>query len=80
MAAAAARRGHTAPPGEVRTGSRPFKKAEGCSATARCVEVLLLVGVLQWLLVNILALVPGVSSATRELMPMEVGPFQWAHS
>ena len=81
MAAAAARRGLTAPLGEVKTGSRPVEEAEGRSATARCVEMLLLVGVLvQRLLVNVLALVPGVSSAARELMPMEVGPFQWAHS
>jgi hypothetical protein len=63
MAAAAARRGLTATLGEVKTGSRPVKEAEGRSATARCVEMLLLVGVLvQRLLVNILALVPGVSS------------------
>eukprot|EP00966_Prymnesium_polylepis_P075995 1761832-Prymnesium_polylepis.1 len=51
MAAAAARRGLAAPLEEVKTGSRPVKEAEKCSAAPRCIETLLLVGALVRLLV-----------------------------
>ena len=80
MAAAAARRGHTAPPGEEKAGSRPVPEAEKRSAAPRCIETLLLAGtLLRLLLVFILALVSGLARA-RGLMLPDVGPILGAHS
>ena len=81
MAAAAARRGHTAPPGEKKAGPRPVQEVEARSAGPRSVEMLLFAtAIVRLLLVTILALVSGVFVAARGLMPLEAGPIVWTHS
>ena len=81
MAAAAARRGHTAPPGEEKAGSRPVQEVEARSAGPRSVEMLLFAtAIVRLLLTAILALVSGIVVAARGLMPLEAGPIVWTHS
>ena len=77
MAAAAARRGHTAPPGEEKAGSHPVQEVEARSAGARpsqrrVVEMLLLTtAIVRLLLTTILALVSGVVVVVRPNRPSQ---------
>ena len=78
MAAAAARCGLTAPPGEEKAGSCPVPEVEARSASPRSVEMLLIAAALvRVLLITFLALVSG---AARGLMLSDVGPSSKAHS
>ena len=81
MAAAAARRGLTAPTGEATTGLRPVLEVEARSAGPRSVEMLLFAtAIVRLLLTTILALVSGFFVAARGLMPLDAGPILWTHS
>eukprot|EP00966_Prymnesium_polylepis_P053434 1235491-Prymnesium_polylepis.1 len=81
-AAAAPRRGLTAPTGEATTELRPVLEVEARSAGPRNVEMLLFAtAIVRLLLTAILALVSGFFvHAARGLMPLDAGPILWTHS
>ena len=79
MAAAAARRGLTAPTGEATTGLRPVLEVEARSAGPRSVEMLLFATAIVRLLLTTI-IVSGFLVAARGLMPLEAGPIVWTHS
>eukprot|EP00966_Prymnesium_polylepis_P075970 1761257-Prymnesium_polylepis.1 len=65
MAAAATRRGLTAPIGEATAGLRPVQQVEACSTSPRSVEMLLFAAALVRLLLVTLLALPRLRCSAR---------------